>query len=82
MPPIPQSLKNSRRHNLCDEEGLLPAIRQAIRAGDLQGYRTPEQYLDDVLEGRVADEIARFGWHLCHTETRCQRHGRCLRRSS
>ncbi len=73
------ALASDRRRRLCDEEGLLPAIAQAMAAGKLSGFTDPESYLQALLEGEVRDDMDSFGWALCPSPKTCARHGKCQR---
>jgi hypothetical protein len=73
---------DSRVQNLCDEDGVLPAIEAAMARGELHGYATAQDYLIAVLEGETPDRIDAFGWQPCRHKKACRRRGRCLRQDA
>jgi hypothetical protein len=76
---MPQSTNTARLPRFCGEDGLVAVALHAIETGQAAGHTRPDEWLDDILEGRITDNVKELGWRSHCGSRRCRRAGKCVR---
>jgi hypothetical protein len=69
----------TRPPRFCGEAGLRAVALHAIETGQASGHDRPDEWFDDILEGRIIDNVKQLGWRSHCGSRRCRRAGKCVR---